>query len=370
MTKPATVFFTGMDTFDAEQLAVLFHEINRRTGSRWTLGSDAESASVLVIDVDTLYGHMTWLHAQNSGQIVVALTTGEHADADHVLHRPVTPDAMRRLLLGLSKDSGPDADMNAAAAPTPTPAPAPAPTPATTDTLEEPARIATPVAAAVTSPPVQRETPAPAPVAAPASPATFEDSAPTTAASPYLIDVLLADEPPQGAQKFELVGHGTLAFDRSRKVFAAGSGIREYLPYTQVALENGAIRTIGEAEFDALCQSTGGTQPLARLLWLAALGGNAGKAPVGGPNARFRLRKWPQIEREFPKHFRIATAMMKGFHSPTEFAEQSGASVPEVNDFIAASLTTGHAEAEAPVPTETAPAPTQKRLFDRLRGGR
>lgn len=365
MTKPATVFFTGMDTSDAEQLAVLFHEINRRTGSRWTLGSDAESASVLVIDVDTLYGHMTWLHAQNSGQIVVALTTGEHADADHVLHRPVTPDAMRRLLLGLSTDSGPDADMNAAAAPTPAPATA------TTDTPEEPARIATPAAAAVASPPVQRETPAPAPVAAPASPATAEDSAPTTAASHYLIDVLLADGPPPGAQKFELAGHGTLAFDRSRKVFAGGSGIREYLPYTQVALENGAIRTIGEVEFDALCQSTGGTQPLARLLWLAALGGNAGKTPVGGPNARFRLRKWPQIEREFPKHFRIATAMMKGFHSPTEFAEQSGASVPEVNDFIVASLTSGYAEAEAPpTSTETAPAPTQKRLFDRLRGGR
>ena len=77
----------------------------------------------------------------------------------------------------------------------------------------------------------------------------------------------------------------------------------------------------------------------------------------------------PQIEREFPKHFRIATTMMKGFQLPSELAEQSGATLAEVNDFIAASLVSGYAEAEQSAASDASPT-TQKSLLDRLRGTR
>ena len=65
--------------------------------------------------------------------------------------------------------------------------------------------------------------------------------------------------------------------------------------------------------------------------------------PGTSPNAKFKLIKWPQSEREFPKHFRIATVMMKGPASLTEIAEQSGASLAEVTDFVNANLATGYA---------------------------
>jgi hypothetical protein len=66
-------------------------------------------------------------------------------------------------------------------------------------------------------------------------------------------------------------------------------------------------------------------------------------APGIDPNSLFKLNKWPQTEREFPKHFRIATVMMKGPAKLTDIAEQSGVPLAEVTDFVNASLATGYA---------------------------
>ena len=53
------------------------------------------------------------------------------------------------------------------------------------------------------------------------------------------------------------------------------------------------------------------------------------------------LTKWPQIEREYPKHFRLATVMMKGPALVKEIAEQAGVGEAEVIDFVNAGLVTG-----------------------------
>lgn len=357
MSKPASVFFTGMDSSDAEQLIALFHDINRRTGNRWVLANDADSASALVIDVDTLYGHMTWLRAHSSEQTVVALTAGTSAEADHVLHRPVTPDAMRRLLIELADGAG-AAPAPAATTPSSVAAPERAPAlQAPTPTPEAPR----PAAAAPTPPPAK---PAPAPPAAPTPP-----PAPAKPAARKLIDLLLAGDIAAGPQKLELPGQSPLVLDLAQKVFLCGNSIKAYLPYTQVTLPEGAFKPVPANQFEALRQSIGGTQPLGRLVWLAALGGSGGEIPGGAPDARYRLTKWPQIEREFPRHFRIATTMMKGFQTPVDLAEQSGATLAEVNDFIAASLVSGYAETEQAVSPD-APVPAQKSLLERLRGAR
>ena len=353
MNQPASVFFTGMDASDAEQLAALFQEINRRSGNRWTLAGDADSASVLVIDVDTLYGHMTWLRAQSSGQTIVALTGGETADADHVLSRPVTAEAMRRVLHGLSAAHPPT---SAPSEPAPVPAPPPAARAAETITDAAPAPAKAPEAQ--TPPAVER--PAPVPVQTPV---------PDRPTGRRLIDLMLSGEAGDGPCRLELPGLPPLLFDLTRKVFLCSSGIKTYLPHAQAILGNGAIERISNDEFDTRRREIGDAQPIGRLLWLAALGGSGGEIPGAAPDARYRLNKWPQIEREFPRHFRIATAMMKGFQAPSELAEQSGAAVAEVNDFIAASLVSGHAEVEAPASAEAA-APAQKSLLERLRGAR
>ena len=357
MNQPASVFFTGMDSSDAEQLAALFQEINRRSGSRWALASDADSAGVLVIDVDTLYGHMTWLRAQSADQTIVALTGGETADADHVLHRPVTPEAMRRMLLGLS----------ATRTPLPAPAePAPPASPPPVASAPKPEKQSDPPAPAAAPP----APPAPIAPAAPAAPAT--SAAPTAPAAPSprrLIDLILSGDAGTGPHKLELPGLPPLVFDLTQKIFLCGSGIKAYLPHTQATLGNGVTKPVAAAEFAALRREIGEAQPIGRLLWLAALGGSGGEIQGAASGARYRLNKWPQIEREFPKHFRIATAMMRGFQAPSELVEQSGVAVAEVNDFIAASLVSGHAEVEAPAGAEVA-APAQKSLLERLRGAR
>ena len=112
----------------------------------------------------------------------------------------------------------------------------------------------------------------------------------------------------------------------------------------------------------------GSAQPLSRLLWFCALQAGKGKLMPGfDPNGRYRLLKWPQTEREFPKHFRIATAMMKGPATLDEVTAACGVPVDEVADFVNANLATGYAEPYR----EPEPEPeTQKSggLFGRLRG--
>src|SRR5688572_847148 len=97
MSTRKTISFTGMDAAEQEKLQGQFAEANRRVGDAWTLIGDNE-ADMLVVDVDSMYGHMTWLKVHNSGRTVVALTSSNKSDADYTLKRPVTIDALAALL--------------------------------------------------------------------------------------------------------------------------------------------------------------------------------------------------------------------------------------------------------------------------------
>lgn len=373
MSQPVSVFFTGMDSSDAEQLTTLFNDANRRTGNLVSLANDQGSASALVIDVDTLYGHMTWLGSQKSGQTLIALTSGATANADYVLHRPVTMDAMRSIVHALGKGQGSAQHASAPVKETP------AIRPSHSD------EHATPVANHALSPTLPPEDaikaaahrPESAPLAQATTPVVETVVAPIVLPSPApkprertLIDVLLANDLPAGPHKLELPGLPVLAVDLGQKVFLCSSGIKPFLPHTKPTLTPDAWQSLSAAEFSALRKSVGGTQPLSRLIWLAALGGSESVLHDAEPDARYKLTKWPQIEREFPKHFRIATAMMKGFFTPEEFAQQSGATVEEVREFLAASLATAHAEVEPKAAPEDSTSSPQRGLLGRLRGAR
>jgi hypothetical protein len=87
--------------------------------------------------------------------------------------------------------------------------------------------------------------------------------------------------------------------------------------------------------------------PLSRLIWLHTVINSHGHLLDGlDVNARYRLTRWPQIEREFPRHFRIATVMMKGPATLTEVADQSGSSIADVADFVNAYAMLGVVEPE------------------------
>ena len=89
------------------------------------------------------------------------------------------------------------------------------------------------------------------------------------------------------------------------------------------------------------------SQPLARLKWLAHLVRSDGELEAGlDAKGRYKLSRWPQSEREFPKHFRIATVMLKQAHTLDEIATQGGASSADVANFINAYNALGYIDRE------------------------
>lgn len=90
-------------------------------------------------------------------------------------------------------------------------------------------------------------------------------------------------------------------------------------------------------------------QPLERLRWYAGLIATPGilaRRLVSG--ARYKLARWPETEREFPRHFRIARAMLKLPATAEEIAAASETSLDEAIDYINASHAAGRLEASQP----------------------
>jgi hypothetical protein len=138
-----------------------------------------------------------------------------------------------------------------------------------------------------------------------------------------------------------------VVIDPQRQQFAPGRSLKSLLAYSTAELPAEAVEALDPDAAEAALRQAGDPQPLGRLVWLLALGGGDGRVLGHAGDTRFQLAKWPQAEREFPKHFRIATVMMKGAADLAEVAQASGASLAEVIDFVNASLATGVVEPEA-----------------------
>ncbi|KFN51081.1 hypothetical protein [Arenimonas composti] len=357
-----SICFAGLSRDEEAEIITRFKQANARLGNRWLVTPEVDAA-VLVIDMDSMYGQMSLMKALGTGKTLVALTASGRADTDFVLQRPVSAEAIEELLRSIAAGTDPQAARvtaevpaapaaavapapapAAAPAPAPTPEPEPTPAPAPTPVAAEPA--ATPAAAAEPTP-VAAPVPAPAPVPAAAPPPPDELRLadllrPGVLPGPVLIQ--LGDNPP-------------LLLEPGSQVYFAGSALKPLLPYTTAVLREQDLSPVAAADLPAQASRLGASQPFARLAWLCALGGSGGALLPGyGPNDRYKLLKWPQTEREWPKHFRIATVMMKGPALLTEIAEQSGVPLAEVIEFVNASLAVGVAEPDAGAP----PAPEPK----------
>jgi hypothetical protein len=88
-----TLCFTGMDRAEETKLKILFSDANEWLGGHWVLVPEAQ-AQVIIVDLDSIYGHMTWLKVHNSGKHVIAITARTESDAEHVLVRPVTVESL------------------------------------------------------------------------------------------------------------------------------------------------------------------------------------------------------------------------------------------------------------------------------------
>jgi hypothetical protein len=328
-----SICFAGLSREEEAEVIIRFKQANARTGNRWLVTPETE-ASVLVIDMDSMYGQMSLMKAIGTGKTLVALTASGRADTDYVLQRPVTADA----LVALFEQIAGAAPAAAAKAPEPA-APAPAPAPSAP---QAPAPQAPPAAAA----------PAPSPRVTSEQPAFVP---PARSAEPRLADYLRPGVL-SGPVRLQLAGAPDLVLDPATQTYLSGSSLKPLLPYTTAIVRESDLVAVDPAQLPALSAQLGGSQPWARLGWLCALGGgNGALAPGYGPNDNYKLLKWPQTEREFPKHFRIATVMMKGPANLSEIAEQSGVSLAEVIDFVNACLASGVAEADGQAPAAADP---------------
>lgn len=355
-----TVCFTGMDRAEEAKLKAVFAEANARLGGEWNLVAEAQ-ARVLVVDMESIYGHMTWLKAHTSKH-VIAISTHPESEAEHVLVRPVTADSLAAALHQaasghITQTAAITGQQPAFRAPPTPPAPAAPPTAA-----QPPIATAPPVVPAAAPP-----RPAP-PAAATPTPAEHRPAAAATR-NPVLWDFLQPGGLP-GPSLLQVEGAPPLIIDPRSDSYVGGPTLKPYIPYCEMGTVR-ADRWQALSGADVNHHLTGANimQPLARLRWLYALIQGGGElAPGYDPESQYRLTKYPKAEREFPKHMRIATAMMQAPGTPQEIAIKSDTPLADVNDFINASLESGFAEVVAP----QAPAPTTGAksggLFGRLRG--
>ena len=316
-----------------------FDQANMRLPKRWAATNEKE-AELIVIDMDTVYGHMTWLKANNGGKITAAVTTSDRAEANHVLPRPVTLDSLVQLLASLSNQTASALPIarttGQQAAITPEMLNARSTGQQAVFTASEPTfRSADPQPSIVTA-----ELPATAPRLTTGTQTAMPNFGPRAL---KLLDFLKPNIL-GGPVKIQLNDAPLLVIDPSSQTYLGSASLKPYTAYGMATLTESDFTAIDTDEFNLLSKQLGGAQPLARLSWLAGLvGGHGQLLPAYNPNSLFKLSKWPQTEREFPKHFRIATVMMKGPAKLTEIAEQSGSSLADVTDFVNANLISGHA---------------------------
>lgn len=357
-----TLGLTGMDPATESALQAAFQAANGRMGGHWQLMPDAD-ADYVIVDMDSMYGPMSWLRLHAAGKSVVALTAAQRTQADFRLGQPFDANSVGNLLRDIALQAGITVEEPAAVAP-----PAPAPTPAPPVKPSEPA----PVVAAVAAPEPPRA--APAPTAAPAPPPAPEPQPQPEAAAPAptmfvkgsLLEWLDQDRL-QGKVRVRSVAEGLL-LDLDQRVYHGPAALKPLSPHFDGKLDSADFAPIDAATWASESARLGAAMPLSRLVWFGnLLSGKGTLAAEHDAARRYQMVKWPQTEREFPKHFRIATVMMKGPALVPEIAEASGVTTAEVADFINANLATGFAEAERePEPVD--PGKAGSGLFGRLRG--
>jgi hypothetical protein len=370
-----TVCFTGMDRAEEAKLKLMFSDANEWLGGDWTVVNEAQ-AKVIVVDLDSIYGHMTWLKVHNSGKYVIAITARSESEAEHVLLRPVSVEslvaALNQATAGHVVNRGSTTGTHPAV-----PASAPSPPPAA---RAQPVREAAPPPPQPPAPPVHAEPPS----RPQATPAATAPSAPAPAQAPRRMAPAHAREPLlwdylqpgglAGPSRLEHPGSPPLVIDPRTDTYIGGASLKPYVPYCEMgALRPEKWHALSGADLNMHLSSAAQTQPLLRLRWLYALVHGKGElAPGYDPTNRFRLTKWPKTEREYPKHLRIATTMMQSPGTPAEIAAKSDTPLADVIDFINASIETGFAEAMNLPPAAPDPGPKTGGggLFGRLRGGR
>jgi hypothetical protein len=335
-----TLGMTGMDPATETALRSAFEQANARLGSRWRLVPEAD-ADYVAVDMDSMYGPMSWLRLHAAGKQVIGVTSAKRSQTDFHLPRPFDAAGLATLLQSIDGGTAP------AAAPA---GMSPAPVPQ--DELPEEHRQR-----------ADEESRAPGVVPGHPGSADAGSLAPATVAPPVPPrERRLGDWLAPGALaqrvKFARAGGPDLFIDPAAREYFGPAALKPLAGHFDAPVEEQDFLPVDAGSWSGGVAALGPGQPLARLQWYGGLLAGGGELLPGfDAMGRYKLSKWPQTEREYPKHFRIATAMMKGPATLDEVAAASGVPLSEVVDFVNASLVTGYAEfVPEPTPEPTEPA--------------
>ncbi len=338
----STLGMTGMDPATESALRGAFEQANARLQGRWRLVPEAE-ADYVAVDMDSMYGPMSWLRLHAAGKQVIGVTSAKRSQTDFHLARPFDAGNVAELLQSI--DGG--------AAPVAAPA-GMSPAPVPQDELPEEHRQR-----------ADEESRAPGVVPGHPGSADAGSLAPATVAPPAPPrERRLGDWLSPGALskrvRYARDGGPDLFIDPVAREYFGPAALKPLAGYFDGPLEEEDFLPVDAAAWSSGVAALGPGQPLSRLQWFGGLlAGGGSMLPGFDAAGRYKLSKWPQTEREYPKHFRIATAMMKGPATLDEVAAASGVPLAEVVDFVNASLATGYAEfvpEVAPEPNEPAKA--------------
>lgn len=348
----STLGFTGMDRSTQSELREAIGQSIKRLGLELRLVED-DNAEAVVVDMDSLYGPMSWMQLHNAGRQVIGYTASARSQTDFRLPRPFDAAAIDALLQSLG--AKPVAMPATAIAPRETPQP------------QAPLKPATP------------HGPASAPIPADVLPeemlpvmADEERAAPASDPAPQIVATSISTPQPmrdatltewlqsgrlQGRVRLHREGSPVLLIDSGAGEYHGPVTLKPLESYFNTPLNSADFIPVDEARWQHASTEVGALQPLSRLTWFAnLLQGRGELLPHVDANGRYRLSKWLQTEREFPKHFRIATAMMKAPATLADIAIAANVSHGEVADFINAGLATGIVQQDTPEPPASEPS--------------
>jgi hypothetical protein len=362
-----TLGTTGMDSATEAELRTAFQQANATQGGRWKLVGEGD-ADYVVVDMDSMYGPMSWLRLHAAGKQVIGLTSAPRTQTDFRLERPINASGVAALLDQIAGGGTITAAPVAEAAPVAVPSgmsPSPVPQDQLPEEMPRPPRedLRAPDQKAPKLPDsVEAGTLAPTTIQPP------HVAAPAAPAGERRLSDWVADGALQGKVRYQKGSGPAILIDGDARTYHGPAALKPLAGYFEGPVSRTDFGAIDDATWAREATALGAAQPLVRLQWYGGLVASPGKILPGfDPHAKYKLGKWPQTEREFPKHFRIATAMMKGPSTLDEITSASGVPHEDVVDFVNASLATGFAEIVSDTPTDPT-EPQKGGLFGRLRG--
>ncbi|MDQ2972056.1 MAG: hypothetical protein ABIY40_07890 [Rhodanobacteraceae bacterium] len=367
------IALSELETVDADLFRASLARLVNRLSHHWEW-ADLARADLVIVDMDSLFGHMAWLKAHGAGkQVITFARSGTVHGSDLVLGKPLDDDAFAAVLeqaaQTIAAGSADDRDEDTLQ-----------PAPSEFQASVRPAFNAVSLQLEpqhIQPPPRSRSKPVavmdlaaagdvpPPPAATQLEPVAAFVPAPAPELEPEPVNVAEAIlmHPPTTAMRVE----GTeLVIDPPRDVYYADATLKSLTEPLQRAPD--ALQPLDGAALETARQRK--PQPLARLRWFAGLTAAPGMLARGlRDDERYKLTRWPQTEREFPRQFRIATAMMKEAATPADLAAACGVPLADVIDYINASRAAGWlaVERDEPPPVEEESQQRGAALLSRFR---